>query len=100
MFHLDAIECLAVEGGTFKAITNALSGRLGRPLLLPKLRYLFFLEDELGREMIDAIPEFLQFRNNLVMALGTENRNLIQLLSRVCVIEGVLISLETTLSLV
>ena len=95
LFHLDAIECLVVEGETFKSITNALSGGLGRPSLLPKLRYFFFLEDELDLEMVDAIPEFLRFRKNLVMVLGTENRNLAQLLCRVCVIEGVSISLET-----
>lgn len=89
LLRLDAIENLVVEGEGCSRVITVLGVRSGRPKLLPRLRYLFLIEDELDEKTIMAIPDFLRSRGNLVIALDPENRNnLFQLLNHVCVIKG------------
>ena len=88
LFRLDAVEYLVVEGERFTTILRTLSSCQGRPPLLPKLHCLYFPNDELDRKEIKEIPKFLRYRKNLIIALGDENRDLVQDLSRVCIIKG------------
>lgn len=95
LFRLDTIEHLIVEGERFTTIINALSRPPGRSQLLPKLINLFFPEDELDREMVDEIPKLLRSRKNLVIVVGTENRDLTRGLSCTCSVEGEFAFLKT-----
>ena len=100
LFRLDTIKYLVVEDIRFTTTLHALSAHPGQSPLLPKLQYLFFPEDELDMQDIREIPEFLQYRKNLTIVLGTENQDLIQGLDYVCVIEGgsVTLGIKSTLA--
>lgn len=87
LFRLQTIEHLTIEGEKFSTLLRVLAGGQGQRL--PNLKFLVIPEDDLSEKMIKSIPKFLQLRRNLVMAFSTDNhRNLVRLLSRVCVIEG------------
>ena len=68
--------------------------------LLPNLKLLSIPEDDLAEEDIRSIPRLLQLRKGLVVALSPDNhQDLVRLLSRTCVIEGELTSLDIILHL-
>lgn len=85
LFHLEAIENLVVEDERFTTVLHILGDQ---PPPLPKLRYLFFPKGKLEQKEVEEIAGFLQFRKDLMIVLGGENRHLIQCLSDVCTIEG------------
>ena len=95
LFRLANIGWLVIEGERFKTILDVLGERSGQSLL-PKLRYLIFVEKELEANEIKEIPTLLGFRKNLVVVVEPQNRNLIRRLrlNRVCTIEGAFVSLD------
>jgi len=88
LFYLETIEHLTVEGEKFQTLLKVLGS--GKARRFPNLKLLSIPEeDDLTEKVIHSIPRFLRLRRNLVIALSTDNRrNLVRLLSRVCVIEG------------
>lgn len=97
IFLLNAIENLVVEGDGYSKIVTALSHHPGQPQLLPNLRFLCLADCWLEEGVITAIQTLLRSRNNLMIVLDPQARDLVfRLLHHSCVIEGVFISPKTT----